>query len=62
MADHSRLGRGLAALMGDVGEETQSKAGDAARKPRHAPIEKLTATPRTPRRPPVASHGKSCAP
>ena len=39
MADHSRLGRGLAALMGDVGEETQ---GDASRKPRRAPIENLT--------------------
>ena len=50
MADHSRLGRGLAALMGDVGEETQSKAGDAARKPRHAPIESLNPNPRNPRR------------
>ena len=48
MADHSRLGRGLAALMGDVGEETQG--GDAARKPRRAPIENLTANPRNPRR------------
>ena len=24
MADHSRLGRGLAALIGDVGEETST--------------------------------------
>ena len=48
MADHSRLGRGLAALMGDVGEETQG--GDASRKPRRAPIENLTANPRNPRR------------
>jgi ParB family chromosome partitioning protein len=48
MADHSRLGRGLAALMGDVGAETQS--GDAARKPRRAPIENLIANPRNPRR------------
>ena len=47
MADHSRLGRGLAALMGDVGEETQ---GDASRKPRRAPIENLTPNPRNPRR------------
>ena len=50
MADHSRLGRGLAALMGDVGEETQSKAGEAARKPRRAPIENLIPNPRNPRR------------
>ena len=48
MADHSRLGRGLAALMGDVGEETQQ--GDAARKPRRAPVENLTPNPRNPRR------------
>ena len=40
MADHSRLGRGLAALMGDVGEETTSSS-DASRKPRRAPIENL---------------------
>jgi ParB family chromosome partitioning protein len=49
MADHSRLGRGLAALMGDVGEETMSPA-DGSRKPRHAPIENLSANPRNPRR------------
>ena len=48
MADHSRLGRGLAALMGDVGDET--KSGDAARKPRRAPVENLSANPRNPRR------------
>ena len=48
MADHSRLGRGLASLIGDVGEETQS--ADPARKPRHAPIENLKANPRNPRR------------
>ena len=35
MADHSRLGRGLAALMGDVGDETQG--GDASRKPKMPP-------------------------
>jgi ParB family chromosome partitioning protein len=48
MADHSRLGRGLASLIGDVGEETSSP--DSARKPRRAPIENLRANPRNPRR------------
>jgi ParB family chromosome partitioning protein len=48
MADHSRLGRGLAALMGDVGEETS--AVDTGRKPRRAPIENLRPNPRNPRR------------
>ena len=48
MADHSRLGRGLASLMGDVGEETS--APDSGRKPRRAPIENLKANPRNPRR------------
>jgi ParB family chromosome partitioning protein len=48
MADHSRLGRGLAALMGEVAEESPS--ADHARKPRHAPIENLVANPRNPRR------------
>jgi ParB family chromosome partitioning protein len=48
MADHSRLGRGLASLIGDVGEE--SAASDNARKPRRAPIENLTPNPRNPRR------------
>jgi ParB family chromosome partitioning protein len=48
MADHSRLGRGLAALIGDVGEESSS--ADAGRKPRRAPIESLRANPRNPRR------------
>jgi ParB family chromosome partitioning protein len=48
MADHSRLGRGLAALIGDVGEETPS--ADNGRKPRRAPIENLRANPRNPRR------------
>jgi len=48
MADHSRLGRGLASLMGDVGEETT--APDSGRKPRRAPIENLKANPRNPRR------------
>ena len=48
MADHSRLGRGLASLIGDVGEETS--APEPARKPRRAPIENLIANPRNPRR------------
>jgi ParB family chromosome partitioning protein len=48
MADHSRLGRGLAALIGDVGEE--SGTPEQARKPRKAPIESLKANPRNPRR------------
>ena len=48
MADHSRLGRGLASLMGEVAEESPST--DNARKPRKAPIENLVANPRNPRR------------
>jgi ParB family chromosome partitioning protein len=48
MADHSRLGRGLAALIGDVGEETST--ADSSRKPRRAPIESLRPNPRNPRR------------
>src|SRR5581483_2261977 len=47
-ADHSRLGRGLAALIGDVGEE--SSTGDTSRKPRRAPIENLRPNPRNPRK------------
>ena len=48
MADHSRLGRGLAALIGDVGEEISIT--DSGRKPRRAPIENLRSNPRNPRR------------
>ena len=48
MSDHSRLGRGLAALIGDVGDETS--AADSNRKPRRAPIENLRPNPRNPRR------------
>ena len=48
MSDHSRLGRGLAALIGDVGEETS--ASDGGRRPRRAPIENLRPNPRNPRR------------
>jgi ParB family chromosome partitioning protein len=50
MADHSRLGRGLAALMGDVGEESESASGERARGQRRVPIEFLRANPRNPRR------------
>jgi ParB family chromosome partitioning protein len=55
MAEHKRLGRGLAALIGDVGEEPSvSQAApapsEAPRKPRRAPIESLKANPRNPRR------------
>ncbi len=44
----SRLGRGLAALIGDVGDE--SGALDRARGQRRIPIEFLRANPRNPRR------------
>ena len=50
MADESRsrLGRGLAALMGDVGAETS--APEKARPQRRVPIEFLKPNPRNPRR------------
>jgi ParB family transcriptional regulator, chromosome partitioning protein len=51
MADdgaRSRLGRGLAALMGDVGVESQ--AVERARHQRKVPIEFIRANPRNPRR------------
>ena len=51
MADErSRLGRGLAALIGDVGEESQVTTNESARKPRRAPIEHLRTNPRNPRK------------
>ena len=50
MADHSRLGRGLAALIGDVGEESTSAQDSGGRKPRRAPIESLKPNPRNPRK------------
>ena len=56
MAEHKRLGRGLAALIGDVDEDpsaTQAPApgaNEAPRRPRRAPIESLKANPRNPRR------------
>jgi ParB family chromosome partitioning protein len=48
MAEHKRLGRGLASLIGDVGDE--SAPAEPAHKPRRAPIERLRANPRNPRR------------
>jgi ParB family transcriptional regulator, chromosome partitioning protein len=50
MADdsRSRLGRGLAALMGDVGAETRTMEG--SRNQRRVPIEYLKPSPRNPRR------------
>ena len=50
MADDgkSRLGRGLAALIGDVGEET--KIVERSRNARRAPIEFLKPNPRNPRK------------
>ena len=56
MAEHKRLGRGLAALIGDVGEEPSAAQAPSSgeqqqtRKPRRAPIESLKANPRNPRR------------
>jgi ParB family chromosome partitioning protein len=54
MAEHKRLGRGLAALIGDVGDEPSAaqtpSTGEAQRRPRRAPIEQLKANPRNPRR------------
>jgi ParB family chromosome partitioning protein len=50
MADdgRSRLGRGLAALMGDVRDET--RVAESPRNPRRVPIEHLKPSPRNPRR------------
>ena len=48
MAEHKRLGRGLAALIGDVGDE--SAPAEAPRRPRKAPIENLAPNPRNPRK------------
>jgi ParB family chromosome partitioning protein len=53
MADEgkSRLGRGLAALIGDVGEETRkATTPQSARAQRRAPVEFLRPNPRNPRR------------
>ena len=54
MAEHKRLGRGLAALIGDVDEDPSAAQAPAPneqpRRPRRAPIESLKANPRNPRR------------
>ena len=50
MADHSRLGRGLASLIGEVGEESTAPSTEQGRKPRRAPIENLKPNPRNPRK------------
>jgi len=46
----SRLGRGLAALIGDVGNDKQLAAQQPARGQRHVPIEFIRANPHNPRR------------
>jgi ParB family chromosome partitioning protein len=46
----SRLGRGLAALMGDVGAESAVTERAGARTPRRVPIEHIAPSPRNPRR------------
>ena len=49
--ERSRLGRGLAALIGDVGQESQTTQDNSAgRRPRRAPIENLRTNPRNPRK------------
>src|ERR1044072_4533876 len=49
--ERSRLGRGLAALIGDVGQESQTtQDNNAGRKPRRAPVENLRTNPRNPRK------------
>jgi ParB family chromosome partitioning protein len=52
MADEnrSRLGRGLAALMGDVAVETPTVARAGQAGPRRVPVEFIKANPRNPRR------------
>ncbi|MEA2917900.1 MAG: ParB family transcriptional regulator, chromosome partitioning protein, partial [Bradyrhizobium sp.] len=48
-AARSRLGRGLASLIGDVGAESQS-TDRAPRSQRKVPIEHVRANPRNPRK------------
>ena len=48
-AARSRLGRGLASLMGDVGAESQSN-DRVSRNQRKVPIEHVRANPRNPRK------------
>src|SRR5262245_15752458 len=49
-ATRSRLGRGLASLMGDVGIESQANERSGARSQRKVPIEFVRANPRNPRK------------
>ena len=49
-AARSRLGRGLAALMGDVGAESQASERGAQRNTRKVPIEFVRANPHNPRK------------
>ena len=49
-AARSRLGRGLAALMGDVGAESQQSERAPSRSQRKVPIEHVRANPRNPRK------------
>src|SRR5215470_15374194 len=46
----SRLGRGLASLIGDMGAETNVAASERVRGQRRVPIEFLRPNPRNPRR------------
>jgi ParB family chromosome partitioning protein len=46
----SRLGRGLASLIGDMGAETNAAASERVRSQRRVPIEFLRPNPRNPRR------------
>ena len=46
----SRLGRGLAALIGDIGADNATATAERARNQRRVPIEYLTPNPRNPRK------------
>src|SRR6266852_5956872 len=46
----SRLGRGLASLIGDMGAEANTAASERVRSQRRVPIEFLRPNPRNPRR------------
>ena len=46
----SRLGRGLAALIGEIGAENATPPPERARNQRRVPIEHVSPNPRNPRR------------
>ena len=46
----SRLGRGLAALIGDIGADNATMTAERARNQRRVPIEYLRPNPRNPRK------------